>query len=352
MDNTLAKANHGGTVVYTPEQVDLIKRTVAVGCTDDELSMFMIQCTRTGLDPFARQIYCLKRKSKDGDKLSIQTSIDGFRLIAERTGKYAGQVGPQWCGKDGIWKDAWIPAEPPVVARVGILRKDFAEPLWGVARFESYAQRNYQGELNPMWKKMGDVMIAKCAEALGLRKAFPQELSGLYTGDEMEQAHGSAAPTQTTAPARTAPAQKPRTMDLESNTVYYTEHAKAAVAPPLKSEPPRMREPGEDEPDELEAQAANVDFGDEQPANAPQDGPIFWEGIIKMCKPPVGKGPGKLFAADGKTIFDLWPRDEAIYKAFQAAWANGKGAKRYKIDALKQTNGEFINNKVLNIQTA
>lgn len=168
---------------YTPDQVDLIKRQICKGSTDDQLKLFMYQCERTGLDPFVRQIYAVMR----GNAMTIQTSIDGFRLIAERTGKYRGQVGPYWCGKDGQWLDVWTSNEAPAASRVGILKLDCPEPFWGVARFDAYAQK-YQGKLSNMWAQMGDVMIAKCAEALGLRKAFPQELSGLYSGDEMEQA--------------------------------------------------------------------------------------------------------------------------------------------------------------------
>jgi phage recombination protein Bet len=167
---------------FTEDQVALIKRTLCKDATNDELQMFIAQCNRTGLDPFNRQIYFTK--SKDG-KVQIGTTVDGFRIIANRHSQYAGQLGPFWCGEDGVWTDVWLKKDKPAAAKVGVLRHDFKEPVWAIALWEDYAPY-FNGKLAFMWDKMGAHMLAKCAECLALRKACPHELSGIYSAEEMK----------------------------------------------------------------------------------------------------------------------------------------------------------------------
>lgn len=173
---------------FSEEQIALIKSQIAPKANNDELKMFLSICKKTRLDPFTRQIYCVSRwdSIQRKETMSFQISIDGMRLVAERTGEYQGQTKAEWCGEDGEWVDVWTnPEEPPYAAKVGVWRKNFREATYGVALWNSYVQKKKDGEPNYTWSKMPDLMLAKCAESLALRKAFPNELSGLYSSEEM-----------------------------------------------------------------------------------------------------------------------------------------------------------------------
>jgi len=163
----------------------LLRLTICPTLTDAEFALFAEVCRRSKLDPFRRQIYAVKRDTKRGPVVTHQTSIDGFRVIAERSGKYEGQEDPLWCGADGTWRDVWLEKTPPAAAKIGVFRSGFRQAIVAAARFSSYVVTGF-GDM--LWQKMPDVMIAKCAESLALRKAFPEDLSGLYTSEEMGQA--------------------------------------------------------------------------------------------------------------------------------------------------------------------
>jgi len=191
--------------LWTPEQKQLIASTIAPGCSADELKLFAMVCQRTGLDPFSKQIYAIKRKSKQRDGsykwlMTVQASIDGLRSIAERTGQLDGSES-FWCGEDGQWQDVWLSSKPPAAAKTIIHRRGASHPFVGVARFADYNAG--QG----LWSKMPATMIAKCSEALALRKAFPADLSGVYSGEEMDQEDGGQVQPVTVTAEPAEPSQ-------------------------------------------------------------------------------------------------------------------------------------------------
>jgi phage recombination protein Bet len=171
------------TQSFDKRQIDIMRRTIAKDTSPEEFAFFLEVCKYRGLNPFNREIYAVVRKGK----MTIQMGIDGFRKLAERSGKYKGQKGPYFCGKDGAWKEEWLEDSPPVAAKVGILRADFDEPIWAVARYSAYVQLK-DGQPTDMWQKFHDVLLSKCAESLAIRKAFPAECGGMYTNEEMNQA--------------------------------------------------------------------------------------------------------------------------------------------------------------------
>lgn len=172
---------------WTEQQVALITNTVAKGATPDELKLFLYTASRTGLDPLTRQIHFVKR----GGQMTVQTGIDGYRAIAERSGTLAGIDDAVFDSEDG---------PRPNKASVTVYRLINGErvPFTASARWSEYAV-----EGGFMWKKMPYLMLAKCAEALALRKAFPNDLTGLYTNEEMQQADKASAPATTIADTET-----------------------------------------------------------------------------------------------------------------------------------------------------
>ena len=168
------------------------------------------------MDPFSKQIYAIKRWDPESQRevMTFQVGIDGFRAKADSTGLYEGQADPEWCGADGQWKDVWLSPEPPRAARVRLFRTGFRQPMTGIASYSEYVQVKKDGTPNSVWKKSPANQLAKCAEALAFRKAFPEQLGGLYSDDEMGQAdnarHDSPG-TGTVAPEmRQQPKEEPR----------------------------------------------------------------------------------------------------------------------------------------------
>ena len=179
--------------------MSVIKETVARGArlSNAELALFGYVAGQLGLDPLRRQMYAVRYEGENSP-VTFQVGIDGFRALAKRSGKMRGYTQTQWCGRDGNWVDVWTDEDaPPFAARVGVYHADFDRPVYGTAHYSEYVATRRPNEQeqargithrvpNAQWTMRPAHMLAKCAEALAIRTAFPEDVSGLYTDDEME----------------------------------------------------------------------------------------------------------------------------------------------------------------------
>jgi phage recombination protein Bet len=215
---------------WTPEQAAVLRQSgIDNEVTSAELASFLHLCQRTMLDPFSRQIYLIGRYDrKAGRKVfTPQTSIDGYRVTAHRAAAKAGhKLGYEdtvWCDSSGRWFDVWLSAEPPAAAKVVVVRDGQRFPA--VAKYSEYVQTNRDGAPIGLWGKMPATMTAKCAEALALRMAFPNDLAGVYTAEEMAQADN---PEQEQPQARVTVVQS--TLDMPPQRARRDYLAEAQVA--------------------------------------------------------------------------------------------------------------------------
>lgn len=180
--NQLAKTND---MTFTKDQKLVIRNQIfPEQLTENDFKVFIAFSLRKRLDPIQKQIYAVPRKNGKTGKwtMTIQTSIDGYRAIAARTGQYAGN-------DDAIFDSELQPkrATVTVYRLIGGVRC----PFTATARWDQY----YPGDkVGFQWNKMPHVMLGKCAEGLALRKAFPEDLGGIYAENEMEQAIPIDAP--------------------------------------------------------------------------------------------------------------------------------------------------------------
>jgi phage recombination protein Bet len=154
-----------------------------VSPSEAEVSQFLLECRIYGLEPLAGQIYAVW----ENGSMRAVTTIDGLRVLAERTGLYDGQSDPEWCDKEGNWTDYWSGEEEPLAARVRVHRKGTKVPTTGTANWHDFAPQGNVGA-DSLWNMAGGKpahMLSIRAEALALRKAFPSQLSGLYTAEEL-----------------------------------------------------------------------------------------------------------------------------------------------------------------------
>jgi phage recombination protein Bet len=217
---------------FDDETIGLIRRTIVPGATDDEFMSLMAVARLRRLNPLLKQIHFVKRQTYDDTakeyvmRWAFQVAIDGFRLIAERTGAYDGQDEPEY---------ELAPDGSIIRCRVKIYRNDKTRPFVGIADWTEFVQKKRDGGVTAMWRDKPRLMLAKCAEAMGFRKAFPEETSGFYIEEEMkrDEMEGEVVPTlggtvngkrATTTAAPTTPKQ-----------LASAEASKAAAAELLKA---------------------------------------------------------------------------------------------------------------------
>lgn len=231
-------------LTFTDVQLAALAQLGVENAPEADLAVFFHQAKRTGLDPFAKQIYMIGRNTKvkiweNGRqierwvvKYTIQTGIDGYRLNGRRAATAAGDrvgfEGPFWCGEDGVWKDVWPGTTPPVAAKYIIVRN--GEPHTGIAHYDEYLQtKPVTGEPNSMWAKMPRNQTAKCAEAQAWRKAFPEDFTGLVLEDAAQHTVIDAEPP---APRR-APAERVTAAEI----IGAAKHVATPVENPEPTEP-------------------------------------------------------------------------------------------------------------------
>ena len=215
MDNKIAVTDNDVSPYekWDKQQIETIKKTVAVNATDEELNMFLSLCATYSLDPFAKEIWCIKM----GGKAIITTSRDGYLKIANRDPNYEGmtsdvvRAGDKFMKQGGEINHAYSANRGQIIGAYALVyRTDRKVPAYFFAPFDEYCKKD-----NATWRQYPSAMIIKVAESMALKRAF--SISGLVTEEEIGTGQEQKAQQPQEAPARTNSPMNPPMTEAQKN---------------------------------------------------------------------------------------------------------------------------------------
>lgn len=186
--------NQSVSLQFSRDQIELVKRTVAKGSTDDELQMFLYLAQKYGLDPFRKEIWFIKRAKKNADgkydyenaESVIMTSRDGYLKIAQSDPDFDGVKSFVVKEGDHFEIDAMT---DQVVHRFGMKRGKIMG-AWAIAYHKKrkpvicFVEFDEYKGTGPIWSKYPSAMIQKVAEVFVLKRQY--SINGLVTQEEIE----------------------------------------------------------------------------------------------------------------------------------------------------------------------
>ena len=202
---------------WDARQVETIKKTVAVGASNEELDMFLSLASAYDLNPFLKEIWCIKM----GGRAIITTSRDGYLRIANRDQHFRGLVSDAVYAndrfaktKDGVEHSYSSGDRGQIVGAYALVyRDDRNYPTYFFAPFRDYYKRG------GTWDQYPHAMILKVAEAMALKRAF--SISGLVTQEEIGTETGTGVKAEPVQTAQVqAQVQADREREIQLNQLY------------------------------------------------------------------------------------------------------------------------------------
>jgi phage recombination protein Bet len=240
---------------FTASQVDLIKRTVAKGASDDELKMFLHVAQKAGMDPLQKQIHFVKRRYKDEDgkwqeTISIQAGIEGVQSRAAREPDYEGTLAAVVYSKDEFvfdHKSGVVKTHEcnpfgdrgQIVGAWAVTHRKGKLPFVALVRFSQYVDTR-----SHFWRNKPDIMIEKVARFTSLKRAYPDVLSGINEPAEMGQASLHAAEAEVEVePAEPSPEREVGALPAASRATQAPPPVPTPQATPEKAPAARQGAP-------------------------------------------------------------------------------------------------------------